>query len=653
MCQRTLFGISLGLLCLYLVTGTNASSNLRLDPPRIVASFGSSISANCSTDVADYLIMGWEAPIGTSEKTGPKMVTWIVGNLTEWDMKPSCFINVRDQPLPEELPLSLTIYKIPDSVSISTVNHTGPMIEGRQYELQCDIQNVAPVGNVTMKWYKGDTQVGNTTFSESSKTPDNLLATLQISPSRDDDGAQYRCKAELDLGPEGPQPLPAVMSDPLNITVHYGPEISCYSGNFTAIRNEEFTPNCTVQGHPTPEITWYKEGVTVSFPKKMDINDAGQYILNASSYTHAIHPVEIQVLYAPFEIKELEKTTINQNYDGVLKCSSVSKPRPQYNWTYPPADNVKVENVDAVSLLHLDYITGHNTGNYTCTAYNHLGETSQSVQVEMGATQTSSASITTVNHSGPMIEGTQYELQCDVQYVAPVQHITVHWYKGTTRLNSQSFNLSQTGNKYQTNLFSTLRVFSNRTDNGAQYKCVAELTPKADGRHRISVTSEPLNITVHYKPVINIEKLPSVVPVFRGYQEVLVCEAEGYPAPTIIWTFKSHMVMGENYTIEEATNENVGLYTCTANNSVNTTIIVVKVILKEDYLPLIAGFVALVVVITSVFFIVIYSIYYKNTKMGRYMVEGAKPNAQNGNVAQNGKDSAIPMKKLSQYSISL
>ncbi|XP_049328231.1 intercellular adhesion molecule 1-like [Astyanax mexicanus] len=222
MCQRTLFGVTLGLLCLYLVTGTNASSYLRLDPPRIVASFGSSISANCSTDVADYLLLDWESPLGLNKKTGPKTVTWIVESLTEWDIEPSCYINVNFN-VQEVLSLSLTVYKTPDTVSISSVNHAGPMVEGRQYELKCDIQNVAPVGNVTVKWYKGDTLVGSTTFTESSKTPENLLATLQISPSRDDDGAQYRCEAELDLGPEGPQPPPAVMSDPLNITVHCTP----------------------------------------------------------------------------------------------------------------------------------------------------------------------------------------------------------------------------------------------------------------------------------------------------------------------------------------------------------------------------------------------------------------------------------------------
>ena len=108
----------------------------------------------------------------------------------------------------------------PERVSISIVGHTGPMIEGEQYELQCDIQNAASVELLTVNWYKGDTLVENNTFIDTIKTPVNLSDTLQIFPSRDDDGAQYRCEAELDLGPEGPQPPPTVISDPLTITVH-------------------------------------------------------------------------------------------------------------------------------------------------------------------------------------------------------------------------------------------------------------------------------------------------------------------------------------------------------------------------------------------------------------------------------------------------
>jgi hypothetical protein len=99
------------------------------------------------------------------------------------------------------------------------LNHSGPMVEGTQYQLQCDIQNIAPLQNLVVKWYKGNEPLDHVTYSTVSKTPVDVSATLMISPSRDDDGAQYRCRAELDLGPEGPQPHPTVTSL-ISITVH-------------------------------------------------------------------------------------------------------------------------------------------------------------------------------------------------------------------------------------------------------------------------------------------------------------------------------------------------------------------------------------------------------------------------------------------------
>lgn len=71
----------------------------------------------------------------------------------------------------------------------------------------------------------------------------------------------------------------------------------------------------------------------------------------------------------------------------------------------------------------------------------------------------------------------------------------------------------------------------------------------------------------------------------------------------------------------------------------------------EDYLPLIAGLIAVIVAFISVIFIFIFSIYYKTAKMGHYSLKDAKPSAQNGNIAQNGKHNPIPMKKLSQSNI--
>lgn len=82
------------------------------------------------------------------------------------------------------------------------------------------------------------------------------------------------------------------------------------------------------------------------------------------------------------------------------------------------------------------------------------------------------------------------------------------------------------------------------------------------------------------KPIINETKLPSIVPVFRGYPDVLVCEAEGNPKPTISWSLgTNHTINSETLNISESTPENVN---CTASNSVGRTTRHVKVSIQGN-----------------------------------------------------------------------
>ncbi|XP_026785439.3 hemicentin-1 isoform X3 [Pangasianodon hypophthalmus] len=724
--QRDLFRILLALLCFCRqMPGTCATIPLQLDPPSIVVPFGSPVSVNCSTNVTNAS-MGWEASQGQKDMVeNVTFITWTVKSLVHWDIKPICFVNVNEQDM---LSLNITVYKPPDRVSISTVGHTGPMIEGSQYELQCDVQNVAPVHLLTVNWYKGQHLVKRENFSDMNEFPVNETLTLQISPHRGDDGTQYRCEAELQLGPEGPQPPPLVKSDPLNITVHYGPEfsncpdvvhlkegeslagycnvtgkplphsywqregvpidpaiplnrtssgqykiitnrnttkslkveviygpeISCEL-HYTVKENEYFRPSCTVVGYPLSEIIWYKDGNIVEFPQTMYRTDAGQYTITASnSNSAASHTMEIDVLYPPSEISELQDVQVSSGEDVVLKCSSNANPRPRYKWIYHRTSNVRAEDQDGVSLLHITRAGGDNIGKYICIAYNDLGERTQTVRVgvqgvkatcplsispqhvvleygESISVECSSkesnrnwgwkfldsvsnestlvinsdlfidivgwsgnvscygdfvglgycqkdlditiykrpdrVSISTVGHTGPMIEGREYELQCDIQNVAPVQLLTVNWYKGNNLVKNQSFD--ETTNPADKT--ATLKISPSRNDIKTQYHCEAKLKPAPDNS---TVKSDLLNITVHYKPAIT-DKLPRWVPVFHDYPAVLVCEASGYPPPTIAWIFNNNRSEGGNLTVKEN-----GVYKCIAYNSVGNDSRVVNVVMK-------------------------------------------------------------------------
>uniref|UniRef100_A0A8C2FAV8 Ig-like domain-containing protein n=1 Tax=Cyprinus carpio TaxID=7962 RepID=A0A8C2FAV8_CYPCA len=226
---------------------------LQLDPQRVVVRYGGSVAVNCYTSVL-HEGMGWEASQGRVPMTrNQNLITWRVSELTEWDIKPFCYINpIYSVQCQVDLPF--TVYKTPDSVFISTVNHRGPMMEGQQYELQCDVHNVAPVQYLTVKWYKGQTLLNQTNFTDTIETPENKTVTLLIRPDRADDGAQYWCEAELDLGAEGPQPHPTNSSKPLNVEVYYKPEHS--NSTEAIIQDDKVMLDCTVKANPAPTYTW-------------------------------------------------------------------------------------------------------------------------------------------------------------------------------------------------------------------------------------------------------------------------------------------------------------------------------------------------------------------------------------------------------------
>ncbi|XP_059414609.1 hemicentin-1-like isoform X2 [Carassius carassius] len=903
--------LGFGFLCFSQIAGAQAECPVQLSQQRVVVRYNGSVAVNCNTSIP-HKGMGWEASEGAVPKTSNSLITWRVSHLTEWDILPFCYINYERQC---DVKLPVTIYKTPDSVSISIVKHTGPMIEGQQYELQCDVHDVAPVQYLTVKWYKGQTLLNQTTFTEDSRTPVNVTTTLLIRPVRADDGAQYRCEAELDLGAEGPQPPPKEISDPLYITVHSKPIInetklpsivpvfrgyseelvceaegnpkptiiwilgtndivynevltisestpeyvSCVANNsvgmttrnvkvfvqdisistvnhtepmiageryelqclikyvapfkivdvrwykqnqinvtetiktpakltykvqihpdkadngslfwceakleaegtqrtstmksehlsitvhFKPIINENKLPSivpvfrgyseeivCEAEGNPKPTISWilgandivYNETLTISesTPEyvscvaensvgtttrqvKVFIQDISISTVNHTEPMIAGERYELQCLIkyvAPFKIVDVRwykqnqinvtetiktpakltykvqihpdkadngslfwceakleaegtqrtstmksehlsitvhfKPIINENklpsivpvfrgYSEEIVCEAEGNPKPTISWILGANDIVYNETL-TISESTPEYVS--------CVAENSVGTTTRQVKVFI-----QDISISTVNHTEPMIAGERYELQCLIKYVAPFKIVDVRWYK------RNQINVNETI-KTPAKLTYTIQIRPDKADNGSQFWCEAKL--EAEGPQRTStMTSKPLNITVNFKPIINENKLPSVVPVFRGYSEEIVCEAEGNPKPTIIWILGTNdIVHNETLTISESTPEYVS---CVANNSVGTTTRQVNMVLKEDYLPLIAGLIAVTVVFISVIFVFIYSIYYKTAKMGHYSLKDAKPSAQNGNIAQNGKHSPIPMKKFSQSDI--
>ncbi|TKS69423.1 Intercellular adhesion molecule 1 [Collichthys lucidus] len=188
-------------------------------PSRLVVKYGDPVAANCSVCEDCLDLFGLETPLGKQNKTGTT-ISWKAPKMTEWDSTPLCHYTIKDSDDQCCSDLPVTVYQPPDYVLISFKNHFGPMFEGHNYTLLCEVQKVAPIKNLTVTFYKGQTALEQQQSNESNKKPVTRTFNLVITPREEDDIAQYWCEAKLELGPEGPQPPPVVISQKITASVH-------------------------------------------------------------------------------------------------------------------------------------------------------------------------------------------------------------------------------------------------------------------------------------------------------------------------------------------------------------------------------------------------------------------------------------------------
>lgn len=67
------------------------------------------------------------------------------------------------------------------------------------------MQGVAPVENLLVTFYGGETVLGELYSTQEAEGPVSETFSYHINSTKDDDGVLYWCEAKLDVG--GPEPL--------------------------------------------------------------------------------------------------------------------------------------------------------------------------------------------------------------------------------------------------------------------------------------------------------------------------------------------------------------------------------------------------------------------------------------------------------------
>ncbi|XP_037328008.2 vascular cell adhesion protein 1-like [Pungitius pungitius] len=280
-------------------------------PPSLVVRFGDSTSANCSVceDACVRNQYDVESPVGRMTKIGSTVV-WTVDALTEWSPSSLCYYsNDAGQQCCTYLPV--TVYKPPHKVSVS-VNHRGPMMEGHQYTLQCTVEDVAPVKNLFVTFYRGQTALGQPqsiiSTDEEPEKPVTQNFTLDINPGREDDGAEFWCEAKLELGPEGPKLPPVETSQKITATVHYKPHLEASSPTdpIKVQEGELLRLNCPAVANPPPLYTWTHGLKSIEVSEDVlainstTVSDGGKYtcsVVNKMGKVTREFDVEVQASY--------------------------------------------------------------------------------------------------------------------------------------------------------------------------------------------------------------------------------------------------------------------------------------------------------------------------------------------------------------------
>uniref|UniRef100_A0A669BW61 Ig-like domain-containing protein n=1 Tax=Oreochromis niloticus TaxID=8128 RepID=A0A669BW61_ORENI len=412
---------------------------------------------------------------------------------------------------------------VPYCVSISFVNHTGMMFENQQYTLQCSVQNVAPVQSLTVTFYRGNTALGHLQSNSEQKKPVNETFTLNITPSREGDGAQYWCEAKLELGPAGSQRPPVVTSEKLPAIVHCESERNKDVLCSVSQKGDTLHLNCSSVGNPSPSYTWTLPTNSPSYSgsvltiKSVGFEHEGQYICTVSNTVGTVtKDVSISFVNHTGMMFENQQYTLQCSVQNVAPVQSLTVTFYRGN----TSNSEQKKPVNETFTLNITPSREDDGAQYWCETKLELGPagpqrppvvTSEKlpaiVHCESVGKKTSnlhlqvtcicppeSVSISFVNHTGMMFENQQYTLQCSVQNVAPVQNVTVTFYRGNTALGHLQ---SRSEKKKPVNESFTLNITPSREDDGAQYWCEAKLELGPAGPQR--------------PPVVTSEKLPAIV----------------------------------------------------------------------------------------------------------------------------------------------
>uniref|UniRef100_G1PQB8 Hemicentin 2 n=1 Tax=Myotis lucifugus TaxID=59463 RepID=G1PQB8_MYOLU len=403
---------------------------------------------------------------------------------------------------------------------------------------------------------------------------------LQVSTAEVADVASYMCVAENPAGSVEKLFTLRVQGGHGAVPPHI---TGLDSEQVTAILNSSVSLPCDVRAHPSPEVTWYKDGQALSLGEdvfllpgthtlqlaRAQLADSGTYMceaLNAAGRDQKL--VRLSVLVPPTFRQALggpqDGVPVRAGDKAVLSCETDSLPEPAVTWYkdgQPLVLAPRTQTLQGGQKLAILDTQVSDKGVYSCKVNNTAGEAMRAFVLTVQVPPTfENPKTETVSQ----VAGSPLVLTCDVTGV-PAPRVT--WLRDRMPIESSvAHGVVSRGGRLQLSRLQPAQA--------GTYTCVAE-NAQAEARKDFTVA---VLAPAAVAPRIRSAGAPQEHSVLEGQEVRLDCEADGQ-APPVAW-LKDGRPLGQgvgpplrfyldsgSLVLKGLMASDSGAYTCVAHNA--------------------------------------------------------------------------------------
>ncbi|XP_065086926.1 hemicentin-1 isoform X2 [Ochlerotatus camptorhynchus] len=367
--------------------------------------------------------------------------------------------------------IALNVYAIPSVIalqdgsrnSIKNGSHVGPMREGQDLQVVCEVYGGRPVPVIS--WHRSGSVVRDSQIVEDHNGLFTVKSTLSLTLSRQELGATYICRVEM-------KELQLVVDNHFHIDLHVRPTKIHLSGvKHHTVEGNEVLLQCQVSGaRPAANMTWYNSTKLIpaetneitSVTTQTNLQNDGTFetisklIFTATRFENGasvrceadnivmrddgdrpLHDtLPLEVMYPPVVRVGAENITVNETRDFLLKCDYEANPASleSVKW-FRNDQEIKLDstrhdggNPENIGLI-IKHATRHDIGAYKCELANSIGKDLSDNEINVDVLYKPTV-VLNMDPETPVIENDQANitLLCNIMDGNPLLLTRVRWF---------------------------------------------------------------------------------------------------------------------------------------------------------------------------------------------------------------------------------